>query len=108
MGKLRSRRLRAFLALWLIHYVLTWGALLYSITHLHEIEAGEPPSFSLQVSRTLYTTLSAPLSFFLLATRSAKWFPGLWGHVPVLLNSALWSGLILWLWSRRAGAASAR
>ncbi len=85
------------------HYAATWAALLYGLElSSARFDHGGAPTASERTVRAVYSTLSAPVMPLFMRSPARRWLPGLWGHVPLLLNSALWAGTAMWLVRRIA------
>jgi|GEM_PF-4588739 len=82
----------------ILHGALTTLAFLWSYGVGSDHFEGRPVSlFSVYASEWLSETLKFPL-----VTASFKIFrfPGLWGYMPILLNSALWVTMLMFLFGR--------
>ncbi len=89
------RRMRLFFVLTAVHLVVTIGLLLFVFgAGMSRFDTGgEPPWFEVACGRLL-NLLMFPLSM-LLDNRMGQRFPGLWGYVPFVANSALWAAAAL-------------
>jgi hypothetical protein len=107
------RKWLAFTLLLALHYATTWTALLY-MNHWgwQRFDIGGVPSIAEDVVGAVLSTLSFPITYLVfrpaLAPFVAQLLPGLWGHIPFLLNSALWAGAIVWLVPRIASNKKAK
>ena len=90
-----------FLLVLLVHYAVTWAAVLYHLEHASfRFDHGGQATASERAAGIVSNTLSAPVMPLLMRSPARRWFPGLWGHLPLLLNSALWAGAAVWLTGR--------
>lgn len=96
----------AFLSLALAHASLSIYALLHAFSAgMARFDTGQAPSIFEKLTDAFVLVMFFPLVH--LCQHAPKgWFSGLWGYLPILLNSALWAWVMIhaydWLRARRA------
>lgn len=89
------RQTRLFFVLTAVHLVVTIGLLLFVFgAGMGRFDTGGEPAWFEALCGRLLNLLMFPLSM-LLDNRMGQRFPGLWGYVPFVANSALWAAATL-------------
>jgi hypothetical protein len=65
-------------------------------------DTGAQPSWIESAAEAAFRVLSFPV-FLIVEHENTLRFPGLWGYVPVLTNSALWAAVFIAFLTRRSG-----
>jgi hypothetical protein len=82
--------------LWVAHLVVSMGAMLWSFTLSSSHFEGHHVSATLSLLvRAVVAVTWFPLN---LVPLSAAQAPGLWGWVPVVVNSGVWAAGLCWVW----------
>lgn len=91
-------KLRAIAAVFSVHLASSLGSLLVGVGHtMARVETGAAPTLGERAIDLAMQVLLFPLVH--LARQAPQgWFPGAWGYVPFLLNSALWAMLAVHAW----------
>jgi hypothetical protein len=89
------RRTSLFTLLAALHFAATIGLLLFVFgAGMSRFDAGGEPGWFEAACGHLLTLLGFPV-LPLLDGRTSLRFPGLWGYVPFVANSALWAAALL-------------
>lgn len=106
MGLLVVRKAIAILVLALLHAALSFGIFLFAFSRgMARFDTGSSPTVIERMLDTAVLVLYFP--FMHLAQLAPKgWFPGLWGYLPLFINSSLWAVALVYvyylLYGRRA------
>lgn len=92
------------LAFTILHAILSWLLFLklFSMT-MHRFNTGETANLLEQILEVVSTILLCPLCYPL-----DRWggrcvlnvFPGLWGYIPLLLNSLVWAIIVYLVYNK--------
>ena len=97
------RQTRLFFVLTAAHLAVTIGLLLFVFgAGMARFDTGGEPAWFEALCGRLLNVLMFPLSMLL--DRMGQRFPGWWGYVPFVANSALWAAVALAgarVWRRR-------
>ncbi len=101
-----SPKTRAVVLITLLHAAATVGAfvLLFGIG-MGRFDTGQEATLFEWILEGFVGVVFFPLVHLaFLAPRG--WFPGLWGYLPILVNSALWACALVagWSWFRRTNS----
>jgi hypothetical protein len=89
------RRTALFTLLGAVHFAATVGLLLFVFgAGMSRFDTGAEPGWLEAACRHLLSALGFPV-LTLLGGRTSVRFPGLWGYVPFVANSVLWSVALL-------------
>jgi len=90
---MNRRWITVFMLITIVWYAATVGTMIFGFSiSMSTFSTGEPTPLLGTILITLSNILGSP--FLLFGPKLGNIFPGLLGHIPVLLNSALW-GFIL-------------
>jgi hypothetical protein len=85
------RQMRLFFVLTAVHLVVTIGLLLFVFgAGMGRFDTGGEPAWFEALCGRVLSVLGFPVLTFL-DNRMGQRFPGLWGYVPFVANSALWA-----------------
>jgi hypothetical protein len=94
-----GKRILLVLAVALIHTAATLLVMAQLITRgMARFDSGADPSSSERFLEGLSAVLNFPVfAAVLRLEHAAKWFPGLWGYLPIFVNSVLWAVALLYI-----------
>lgn len=80
-----------------LHFGVSWATFLMAFgSRMGRFDSGRPATPVESVIQVAAAVLLFPFSI-LAVHLPAGWFPGLWGYIPFLLNSALWGCALYFL-----------
>jgi hypothetical protein len=100
------KKIIAVLVFTVLHAALSFGLFLFTFsTGMARMEAAAEPTLPEKILEAAVQVLYFP--FMHLARLVPGWFSGLWGYLPLLVNSLFWAVVLVELWfflrSFRAG-----
>ena len=94
------RRMVAFGLIAAIHFVLTVVLVIFTFgSGMARFDTPDGPHWTETVASSVVDVLVFPV--LPLIDRPSLRFPGLWGYVPFMVNSVVWSGAIITIWRLR-------
>ena len=92
------RKKFVFLFFTLIHLACSFGLFVFSFSFgMRRIETGEEATAFIQILDSISTVLLFPGMQFATLAPSGM-FSGLWGYIPITLNSFLWAGIVMYVY----------
>jgi hypothetical protein len=93
---MRTRTVVVIVAL--AHSALSVGLfMLVSGAGMARFDTGAPSSNAEWVLEIIVAILHAPVATLAFESVPIGWLPGLWGYLPLLLNSLIWALVLVWI-----------
>lgn len=92
------KKIIAILVFAVLHAALSFGLFLFSFGRgMARMETATTPTLPETIAEAAVQVLYFP--FMHLAQLVPGWFTGLWGYLPLVINSLFWAVVVVELWS---------